>query len=248
MNKSFTCNNQLTNIYKSASPKSEIVSQILFGEKFYVTKKNKLFYEGFSVYDHYKGYVLKKHFIKTELTKNSRIILKKSFLYTAPDNNKKTKKYLLFNSLVSIIDKKNNFIKINKYWIKKNSINKTIIKSNNFLKKIFFFLKTKYLWGGNSILGIDCSGLVQELMKSINKKCPRDSKDQLKFFKKNVSLNNIKSGDLLFWKGHVAIALNKKKLIHAYGPKKKVIIMSITNVINILSKKNLPLVAIKRPL
>jgi len=97
-------------------------------------------------------------------------------------------------------------------------------------------------------LGIDCSGLVQELMKSINKKCPRDSKDQLKFFKKNVSLNNIKRGDLLFWKGHVAIALNKKKLIHAYGPKKKVIIMSITNVINILSKKNLPLVTIKRPL
>ena len=85
-------------------------------------------------------------------------------------------------------------------------------------------------------------------MKSINKKCPRDSKDQFKFFKKNVSLNNIKRGDLIFWKGHVAIALNKKKLIHAYGPKKKVIIMSITNVIKILSKKNLPLVEIKRPL
>jgi cell wall-associated NlpC family hydrolase len=84
-------------------------------------------------------------------------------------------------------------------------------------------------------------------MKSVNKKCPRDSKDQLIFFKKKIPLSKIKKGDLIFWKGHVAIALNKKLLVHAYGPKKKVLIMPILKTIDLLQKKNLRILSIKRP-
>ena len=84
-------------------------------------------------------------------------------------------------------------------------------------------------------------------MKSINKKCPRDSKDQLIFFKKKISLSKIKKGDLIFWKGHVAIALNKKLLIHAYGPKKKVLIMPILKTIHLLKIKKLKVLSIRRP-
>ena len=64
-----------------------------------------------------------------------------------------------------------------------------------------------------------------------------------------MPLHNIRRGDLLFWKGHVAIAINQKSLVHAYGPKKRVIIMPIKKTINILLKKNnLKVLAIKRPL
>ena len=41
---------------------------------------------------------------------------------------------------------------------------------------------------------------------------------------------------IIFWKGHVAVCLSKKKLIHAYGPKKKVIIMDIRKTINLIKK------------
>ena len=41
-----------------------------------------------------------------------------------------------------------------------------------------------------------------------------------------------KKGDIIFWKGHVAICLNSKKLIHAYGPEKKVLMMPIIKTIN----------------
>ena len=52
---------------------------------------------------------------------------------------------------------------------------------------------------------------------------------------------------MLFWKGHVAIALNKTNCIHAYGPSKKVVRMKINTLIDKLAKKSLKLSSIKRP-
>tara|TARA_B110000879_G_scaffold210251_1_gene299897 strand:+ start:472 stop:1215 length:744 start_codon:yes stop_codon:yes gene_type:complete len=244
---STTCKNKITKIYKKPNIKSELASQMLFGEKFIVTKKMKNFYKGFSSYDSYPGYVLINNFLEDKEEKSHRIIVKKSFFYTSPNNNKISKKTLFFNSKVSILEYKKTFAKIGRYWVKRKSISKINNKSSNYLKNIYFFLGTRYLWGGNSISGIDCSGLIQELMKSINKKCPRDSKDQLIFFKKKISLSKIKKGDLIFWKGHVAIALNKKLLIHAYGPKKKVLIMPILKTIHLLKIKKLKVLSIRRP-
>jgi hypothetical protein len=249
MPKIFTCIDQVSNIFKAPNKKSEVVSQILFGEEFFAKKTNNQFYKGYSAFDEYSGFVLKKKFKIIPAEKKYRITIKKASLFSGPNLLKKTKKELLFNSKVCIQGEKNHFIKIGKFWIKKNSIKKINNISNNFLQKIKYFSKTKYLWGGNSIKGIDCSGLVQELLKSANKKCPRDSKDQLAFFKKSVSLSGIKKGDLLFWKGHVAIALSKQSLVHAYGPKKKVVVMPIKKTIKmLLETKNLKILSIKRPL
>ena len=50
------------------------------------------------------------------------------------------------------------------------------------------------------------------------------------------TLGSVKKGDIIFWKGHVAICLNSKKLIHAYGPEKKVVIMPIIETINRIQK------------
>ena len=80
------------------------------------------------------------------------------------------------------------------------------------------------------------------------KYCPRDAKDQVKYFRKNVKLKQIKKNDLIFWKGHVAVALSNKKLIHAYGPMKKTVIMGINQTIKKIKRTaNLKVIGIKRP-
>ena len=61
---------------------------------------------------------------------------------------------------------------------------------------------------------------------------PRDTKDQIRYSNKNSKKKLFKKGHIIFWKGHVAICLNSKQLIHAYGPEKKVIIMPIIETIN----------------
>ena len=95
------------------------------------------------------------------------------------------------------------------------------------------FLNIPYKWGGKSYKGIDCSALVQLFFKFNNLYCPRDTKDQIKYFKK---ANKIKKNAIIFWKGHVAVCLSKKNLIHAYGPKKKVLIMNINKTLKLIEE------------
>jgi len=109
------------------------------------------------------------------------------------------------------------------------------------------FKGKKYKWGGKHFGGIDCSGLIQLCVNYNNKFCPRDTKDQIKYFKKKIELCNIRKNDLIFWKGHVAVVISNKKLIHAYGPLKKVVVMPIKKAINVIYKTaNLKIIAIRR--
>jgi len=97
-------------------------------------------------------------------------------------------------------------------------------------------LNCRYKWGGKTYNGIDCSALIQLYYKFNNKFFPRDTIDQIKL-KKGPNYKKIyKKGDLIFWKGHVAACLNSKDLIHAYGPRKKVVIMPIKKTIRLIEK------------
>ena len=89
--------------------------------------------------------------------------------------------------------------------------------------------------------------MIQLFLNFNNKFCPRDAKDQVKYFKKNIKLKNIKKNDIIYWKGHVALALSNKKLIHAYGPMKKTVVMDLIQTIKRIEKTaNLKVIAIKR--
>jgi cell wall-associated NlpC family hydrolase len=80
---------------------------------------------------------------------------------------------------------------------------------------------TPYLWGGSSAFGIDCSGLVQLAMRMAGKSVLRDSDMQAaglgSMFQPGDDLTSLKRGDLVFWKGHVAIVTGPNAILHANG-------------------------------
>ena len=91
------------------------------------------------------------------------------------------------------------------------------------------------MWGGKTADGIDCSSLIQIYFYYNKIFFPRDTKDQIKFCKKKNKKRFLK-GDIIFWKGHVGICLYQSKFIHAYGPRKKVLIMPINYSIKLIER------------
>ena len=229
MTKYFTNTFTVINLYKKPSIKSEIVTQMLYGDSFSVSKKTQRWLKIKIKEDNYKGYVRRKNF-SHYMKPTHKVNILKSKIYNHP--NKKKINELSFGSKIKITNSKKNFCKFFKGWISKNDIKPITFKQKDFFKKITLFKNIKYKWGGKSFRGIDCSGLVQVCLNFNNIFCPRDAKDQVKYFKRDINLRKIKKNDILFWKGHVAVALSKKQLIHAYGPLKKTVIMDIDDTIN----------------
>ncbi len=229
MKNNYFCNYPYINIYEKPFKNSKISSQILYGERFSVLKKIKNFLKIQTFYDNYYGYIKYKKY-KKKLNPTHKVNVLKTKI-------SKSNKFLPFSSKIEILKKKKNYVMFeNNKWINSKSIIPIYKKEKNFLKILKLYKNSKYKWGGKTYAGIDCSALIQIFYKFNNKFFPRDTVDQIKLKKGTITKKKFKHGDIIYWKGHVAICINSKNLIHAYGPRKRVLIMDIKKTIKLIKK------------
>ena len=234
------------NVYKKKTKKSKVVTQLLYGDAFKKLTQKGSWIKIKNDLDNYIGYIKSEKFSQNHKNTHKVSVLC-SNLYLKPNNKNKIRKKLSFGSKIKVTNKKGNFYKFDNFWIKKKDLKKISFKTKNSFKNINKFINVKYKWGGKHFSGVDCSGLIQLFLNFNNKFCPRDTKDQIKYFKKKIELKNIKKNDLIFWKGHVAVAISKHNLIHAYGPLGKTIIMPIKKtIVRIYKTTKLKIIGIRR--
>ena len=229
-------NRPLGDIKLRPNSSSEVISQILYGEKFKILSKKKSWLKIKTDFDNYVGYIKENKFNQNFKPTHKIFKLKSKIFKKISNKILPTKNFLYFASGISIIKRNNKYVKFGKNkWIRINDIKKIDHHEINFIKILKLFLGCKYLWGGKTSRGIDCSALIQIYFYYNRIFFPRDTKDQIKFCKKKISKKLLK-GDIVFWKGHVGMCLNQSKFIHAYGPKKKVLIMPTNFTMKIIKK------------
>ena len=190
--------------------KSEMISQFFFGETLTIIRKSEKWSFVESNLDKYRGWIRNLHF--KPITKNQYKIIESQNKFFSTNEIKLTK----YNN--EIVVPTGSLISSSKFL----GYNYKNTNSNiNFEKTAKGFLNSPYLWGGKTKNGVDCSGLVQSIYKTINKILPRDSEDQRKIG--NVVCENFEVGDLAFFGQtkdnitHVGILLNNNQIIHSYG-------------------------------
>lgn len=191
-------------------------SQLLFGEYFRVFDISDGVAWGQCMRDNYVGYTPVQNLKKRKIVSNYKVHSLRTFIYRSPSIKSDPLNYLSFNSLVLVSKKKNSFSFIPSlgWCISKDLVNVKNCKFN--LHDISLqYLQTPYLWGGRDSMGLDCSGLVQNLYQMVGIELPRDTDLQAEYLSNQVNESQLKLGDLIFWKGHVALALDNKNIIHA---------------------------------
>ena len=123
-------NNSVINVHKKNNIKSEVVTQLLYGDTFKKLKKNGSWIKIKNDKDNYKGYIKNKNF-KSNQKNTHKICCLFATLYSKPHSKYKIKNQLSFESKIKVSEKKGDFYKFDHLWIKKRDLKKI---NGSFLK------------------------------------------------------------------------------------------------------------------
>ena len=147
MTKYFTNNFTVINLHKKPSIKSEVVTQMIYGDSFSITKRGKKWLKIKVKEDGYNGFIKNKKFPKF-FKPTHKVNVLKSSVFRLPNKRGKISE-ISFGSKIKVTENKKKFLRFAKGWINKNDVKPIDFKENNPFRKISIFKNIKYKWGGN---------------------------------------------------------------------------------------------------
>lgn len=205
--------------------RSEMVSQVLFGEHFFVNEIYSQWAKITLLNDNYQGWIDQKAVQKTtnEALKalKSQPVLLTSKLFTKLSSETETF-YVPMGSLLPFYDQ-NRFKLQDKTYTITDPVAPFTFDVKRFTETCHLFLNVPYLWGGKTCFGIDCSGLTQVIMGQFGVQLSRDASMQVNQGSLVAFAAEAQTGDLAFFENdegditHVGIVLTPQTIMHAHG-------------------------------
>ncbi|MEM7718792.1 MAG: NlpC/P60 family protein [Pseudomonadota bacterium] len=204
------------NVWLRATPDSPPDRQILVGDAFAVDHVQNGWVFGHALKDGYPGCILEAATMP-ELTPTHWVSVRSTWGYTAPDIKSDPVIDLHMSARLEVVDEIGNWVEARhgsqSIFVPAGQVKSWTDRAINPVGVARQFLGVPYVWAGNSGFGLDCSGLVQIAYHACGWACAADSQAQKGM--PGSAPESVVSGDLMFWKDHVAIETGDGTLIHA---------------------------------
>ena len=247
----FMISDAIAPLRERPSSDATLLTQALMGERVTIYDRNG---EGFAWGqlngDGYVGWLPDRALAKPTGKPTHKIIALRTFAFPGPSIKLPPVETLVMGATLTVERDDGAFAVTRDGWyLPRRHVGNIDHRAEDFVAVAEQFAGTPYLWGGKSSLGIDCSGLVQVSLNAAGTGCPRDSdmqQDGLGRELDTAETKKLRRGDLIFWKGHVAIARDADSVVHANAHHMATVIENTSEAIARIKAAGSEITAIKR--
>ncbi|MBN9360616.1 MULTISPECIES: NlpC/P60 family protein [unclassified Devosia] len=215
---------------RAPSPEAEQLDQLLFGELFEVLAEADGWAFGQARRDGYVGYVASEALGAPGAAPTHTVRALRTYGFSAPSIKAAPIGLYSMNTPVAEEGREGRFVKTAGGWIVEEHLAALGDDAPDYVAVAERLVGTPYQWGGRESLGLDCSGLVQQALYAAGRASPRDS-DQQAAMGEPVEGTALRRGDLVFWRGHVAMLTSPTDIVHANSTHMAVVIEPLAEAV-----------------
>lgn len=234
-------------------PDTGLMTQALYGETLVLYEEDE---EGWGWCqldrDHYVGWLPLSALAAQVPSATHRVAALRTLLFPGPDIKRPPVTGLSLGSRIAVSEIAGGFAMLAGHAgaVPSAHVAPLDIAALDFVAEAERFLGVPYLWGGKSALGLDCSGLVQTALDAAGIAAPRDSDMQARDLGERIEpgadFEHLRRGDLIFWKGHVAIARGDGTMIHANAHHMAVALEPVVEAVSRIAAAGSTVTVVKR--